>query len=251
MSRKSVGFALTVLLVVTSAAFADSFTFAGTGNVTWNGVYVNPYTAHDNTTDKDLTIYCDDWNTDFSGNPTWNANVYALTASNLSLFRFGNTTPNYNVTVQNNQLVASLSATPVPLNRYLEAAWLDEQAMKELQKPNPSANIQEELAAAAWTLFVDGSHVNGLIGGINGSGTTFVNAVYNYLQSAQAAVEDPVHPYTAAGWDVIVPRGRTTVGGPMQEFLTYSANPEPSTVIMVATLVGLLAFKRFGHNRPA
>ena len=38
-------------MVVSGSAFADSFYFASAGNVTWNGVYVNPYQAIDNTPD--------------------------------------------------------------------------------------------------------------------------------------------------------------------------------------------------------
>ena len=210
-------------------------------------MYVNPYTARDNTQKQDLTIYCDDWNTDFSGNPDWNANVYALTLSNQSSFRYGATTPNYNVLLNNNQLTAALSATPAAFDRYLEAAWLDEQAMNELKKASPSYDVQKELAAAGWTLFVDNAHVDGLIGGINNSGSIFVKAVYDYLQAAEAAVTNPQGAYTAAGWDVIVPVGNNSYGGPMQEFLTYSAprpdavTPEPSAVILLSTLVALLS----------
>ena len=74
-----------------ASASADSFTFTNAGNVTWNGVYVNPYQAVDNTHPEHnpLTIYCDDWNTDFSGYPTWDATVYTLTADNVSHFKYG------------------------------------------------------------------------------------------------------------------------------------------------------------------
>ena len=54
---------------------------------------------------------------------------------------------------------------------------------------------QKELAAAAWTLFVDSNHVAGLIGAINASsdtigGTTYYYAddVSSYLAQAEAAV---------------------------------------------------------------
>src|SRR5580765_8079415 len=129
MIKTSFGVALASVLLLSGNAFADQFVFLSPGSVTWNGVYVNPYVAKDNTQPQgNLTIYCDDWNTDFSGNPTWNADVYTLTAGNVSHFKYGNTTPNYNVTLlANNHLSAELSATPTPFNRYLEAAWLDDQ----------------------------------------------------------------------------------------------------------------------------
>src|ERR1017187_9905980 len=84
MSRTFLGLALASLIMMSGNVFADSFTFLSPGDVTWNGVYVNPYQAQDNTqtTVNPLTIFCDDWNTDFSGNPTWNANVYTLTLGN-------------------------------------------------------------------------------------------------------------------------------------------------------------------------
>src|ERR1017187_6560852 len=98
MSKTSLGLALAGLLVLSGRAFADNFQFSSPGSVTWNGVYVNPYSA---TVDQAggtfakgtvLTIYCDDWNTDFSGNPTWNATVYSLNESNVTNFKYGNLT---------------------------------------------------------------------------------------------------------------------------------------------------------------
>src|SRR4051794_8693832 len=114
MIRTPFGLALASLLLISGTAFADQFSFLSPGSVTWNGVYVNPYLAKDNTQPQNnpLTIYCDDWNTDFSGTPTWNADVYTLTAANATYFKYGKTTPNYNVTLlANNQLSAALSAT--------------------------------------------------------------------------------------------------------------------------------------------
>lgn len=244
-------FAVAVLFAVSGTAFADQFYFESPGTVTWNGVYVNPYTVKDNTTGQNpLTVYCDDWNTDFSGNPTWNANVYSLTAGNVSHFKYGNTTSNYNVTLSPSQdyLSISLSSTPNAFNRYLEAAWLDNQ----WRTLGGSAQTQIALAAAEWTLFVDTSHAgsplndptSGLIGAINTSG--YAKAVYNYLQDAQTAVAGG---YTAPGWDVIVPANNSF---PMQEFLVYGYTPpvpEPSAVLLLATVVGLLTFSTLRRRR--
>ncbi|MCU1336779.1 MAG: hypothetical protein JWO19_2360 [Bryobacterales bacterium] len=253
MIRTSFGLALVSFLLMSGNAFADQFSFLSPGNVTWNGVYVNPYLANDNTQPQNnpLTIYCDDWNTDFSGNPTWNANVYTLTAGNASHFKYGNTTPNYNVTLlANNQLSATLSSTPTPFNRYLEAAWLDDQWRNAVANHTGTDDMQRKLAAAMWTLFVDSAHVgsplsdptSGLIGAINSSG--FGPSVYQYLQNAQTAVAGG---YNAAGWDVIVPVGQNSNGESMQEFLVYgfSGNtvPEPSAVILLGTIIGYLALK--------
>ena len=242
MSKTSLGLVLASLLV-SGSAFADTFQFLSGGSTIWNNIYVNPYTASDTTPghgSKVLTVYCDDWNTEFSGNPQWTANVYGLTLANLSHFRYGNTTLNYNVTLAGNQLSAALSAAPAPFQRYLEAAWLDEQWEKELQN-NPSTDTQIKLAAAAWTLFVDEGHVGDLVGRINSSG--YAPAVFNYLQAAENAV---TAGYTAAGWDVIVPVDSSI---PMQEFLVHT--PEPSAVILLGTVAGFLGLKKLRRKRRA
>jgi len=263
MTRTSFGLALASLLLIGGNAFADQFSFLGPGTVTWNGVYVNPYTARDNTQQQNtiLTIYCDDWNTDFSGTPTWNGDVYTITAGNASHFKYGTTTPNYNVTLlPNNQLSAALSTTPTPFNRYLEAAWLNDQWRTAVNNHTGTDDMQRKLAAAMWTLFVDAAHVgsplsdptSGLIGAINSSG--YGLSVYQYLQNAQTAIAGG---YNAAGWDVIVPIGTNSNGEYMQEFMVYGFSgttvpggqnplgpvPEPGTVILLGTVMGYLGLR--------
>ena len=111
--------------MICGSAVADEFYFVSPGTTTWNGVYVNPYQANDNTQalNNPLTVYCDDWNTDFSGNPTWNANVYALTAGNAAYFKYGNSVSNYNLTLSNHTLAYYIDTTPDAFTRYLEAAY--------------------------------------------------------------------------------------------------------------------------------
>lgn len=232
------------MLAFSSAALADQFYFSSPGSTTWNGVYVNPYTAVDNsqTQNNPLAIYCDDYNTDFSGNPTWNANVYTLTAGNMSNFKYGNTTSNYNVSLSAGQLSSTPSTTPVAFDRYLEAAWLDS------QEAGSSQTQQIELAAAEWTLFVDTSHVDGLIAAINNT-SGYAAAVYNYLQDAQAEVNSG---YTAPGWDVIVSDGNSF---PMQEFLVQgfsgeTSTPEPAAVLLLGTIAAILGLTKSFRKRP-
>ena len=248
------GWALASMLILTGSASADSFTFTSPGSVTWNGVYVNPYSA---TVDQPggtfasgtvLTIYCDDWNTDFSGNPTWNATVYSLTAVNEPNFKYASPTSDYNVTLAaGNQLSATLETSLLPawspLQRYLEAAWLDDQWRNVIGTSAATADTQIKLAAAVWTLFVDPTHVNGLIGAINSSG--YATAVNDYLVAAKDQVDN--HGYTAAGWDVIVPDAGN--GFAMQEFLVHA--PEPSAVILLGTVVGVLGLTKFRRKRQA
>jgi hypothetical protein len=232
--------ATATLLVLGGTAFADQLYFVSAGSVTWNGVYVTPYLAYDPTLNpNDLTVYCDDWNTEFFGDPTWNANVYALTAANLSNFKFGKLTADYRMTLNPGDTLSFASSSANVLDLYLEAAWLDNQ----LRTTSPTVIQQEELAAAMWTLFVDGADVGGLVAGINNSG--YGLAVYDDLEAAQNAVNDG---YNAAGWDVIVP---TDNAFPMQEFLVYNNVPEPSALLLLGTAAGFLTLTKIRRKRRA
>lgn len=252
--------------MLVGSASADSFTFTNAGNVTWNGVYVNPYQAVNNThpANNPLTIYCDDWNTDFSGTPTWNADVYTLNAANVSHFKYGNTTSNYNVSLSSHTLSYAAFTDPDAFTRYLEAAYLDQKWEDELASNDSDALKtirQRELAAAQWTLFVDFNHVAGLINAINSSQETIASNTYYYaddvsgfLTEAQGAVL-PNGKFAAAGWDVIVPQGNNSNGGPMQEFLVHSFSgdtvPEPSAIVLLGTIIGYLGVVKFRKNRLA
>ena len=62
MWKLNLKFALLSLMIMSGSAYADSFYFLSAGNVTWDGVYVNPYQAVDlsRTWENPLTAYCDD-----------------------------------------------------------------------------------------------------------------------------------------------------------------------------------------------
>ena len=255
MLRRNLRLSLAGIFILSGTAFADQFYFQSPGNTVWNGVYVNPYQANDNTQKQNnpLTVFCDDWNTDFSGNPTWNANVYTLTAGNASHFKYGNDTQTYNVTLHgsggaSDYLSVALGATPTPFDRYLEAAWLDNQWLSAIANGTSSGTMQQEIAAAVWTLFVDTAHIgtpgnhptDGLVGAINGSG--YADAVNTYLTEAEAAVAGG---YNAPGWDVIVPANNSFA---MQEFLVHDFHgdtvPEPGAVTLLSTVVAILGFAK-------
>jgi hypothetical protein len=231
---------------MSGSVFADSFYFVSAGNVIWNGVYVNPYQAIDNTNtvENPLAVYCDDWNTDFSGNPTWNGNVYPLTAANLPNFKYANPTSDYTLALDSGKLVATLETnqpTWSPLQRYLEAAWLDEQWRDIIGTSAATTDTQIELAAAMWTLFVDMGHVDGLVGAINSTG--YATEVNDDLRQAEDAV---THGYVASGWDVIVPVGNSF---PIQEFLVHA--PEPSAMTLLVTVIGYLGLTRYRRKCQA
>lgn len=251
MSRKSFGLGLTLFLFVNVAAFADQFYFTSAGSVTWDGVYVNPYQANDNTQPQNnpLTIYCDDWNTEFSGNPTWNADVYTLTAANVSNFKYGDITTAYNYDLSGSTLQYTQYSNPNTYDLYLEAAYLDTQLASVLTSSDTTAQknlAQQEYSAANWLLFVNSSNVGSLVSAINNSGSTFSTDVYTDLSDAEAAIP----AFTAAGWDVIVPVNNSF---PMQEFLvqgfTGATVPEPSAFILLGTLIAGVAFMGMRRRR--
>jgi len=248
LSGVSIALTFATLLMVSGSALADQFTFTSPGTVTWDGVYVNPYQATDNTQPQNnpLTIYCDDWNTEFSGNPTWSADVYALTAGNVQYLKYGGITSAEAVTIASGVLSASAYSNPKVYDLYLEAAYLDSKLEAVLASKPVNTTLQEEYAAANWLLFVNSANVGGLIGAINGSGTAFATAVYNDLASAQTIVN--ANGFNPAGWDVIVPANSNSFA--MQEFLVDPV-PEPRAVILFGTviwLLGLLEFRRLAQG---
>jgi len=255
MSKSFLGVALTSLLVLSGTAFADDFFhFEDAGGVIWwnsaMNVYVNPYTAKDTTTSQTLSVYCDDWNSDFSGNPSWYATVTPLTGLNFSTLsttslKYKAANPVFDLDSTGYTTTSDPSQDQLA-QRYLEAAWLD----NKWRTGTPGFD-QRILAAAVWTLFVNKDHVGGLVGAIKASGYTA--EVISYLDAAEAGIVN----WDAAGWYVITPDTDHHVGdlGPgdlhqdingadMQEFMYYSS-PEPGAVILLGTVLGILGLTKF------
>ena len=238
------------LLLLTGTAFADQMHFDSAGANQWYNFLVSPYQASDltNTQNNPLSIYCDDWNTDFSGNPTWDATVLQLNLSNLSSFKYGNTTSSYNVLDVGHSLTKVLSdpLTPSAYNRYVEAAWLFDQS----QNAQGDTTLERQYNAAAWTLFANGTNganMDALLADINGSG--YADAVYGDLVNAQNAVASGA--FTGAGWWVITP---TPDPYGMQEFMTKGFNspvPEPASVLLLVSVAGLTAFVGYRRKQRA
>jgi hypothetical protein len=259
--------------MVSGSAFADSKLYfaAPPPGVAWDGVYVNPYTANELSPQSisGLTIYCDDWDTEFSGNPTWTANVYAVSQANVANFRFGSNTATQSVSLSGSGASAQLVYGPTMASTnaytlYLEAVYLDQQIQG---LGSNSQAQQEELSAAEWTLFTNSSITLTLLNDINGgdtgngvSGADFATAVFHDLQNAYDAATTP-GGVNATGWSVITPdsqNGQNPLS--MQEFLVDGNNypgtpldtvPEPSAAILLGTIAGLLGLTKLRRRRQA
>ena len=172
-------------------------------------------------------------------------------------------------------VVANLAASSDAYTRYLEAAWL----FSELQIAGGQSPLGLVVQVAAWDLFVNSANIGLLSSDIkntNGSfgfqddvdpaatatpsvsGLDFEQAVDYALNAAQAAVVTN-HTFTGAGWTLVTadPTWVEGDGGtiPAQEFLSPNAVdpppvPEPSAIVLLATVAGLIGFGKL-HRKTA
>lgn len=206
---------LVLLAAATGCAFPDDMQWIGPWGGTWTNAYTSPYYATDDGTP--VTIFCLDYNHEIAPPYDWFANVNPLELDNLSKFQFGGS---YSDAYQ----------------RYVEAAWLFTQAEAALTASDTNAVTAYQVAA--WTLFVDGDHLDGLNANIavTGIGGEVDQAVHD----AQGAFTSG---WSAAGWDVVT--GDSGKNGEIvQEFLLLDppSVPEPSAVILLGTVLLILGF---------
>ena len=133
-----------------------------------------------------------------------------------------------------------------PYTRYLEAAWLFSNILDAQAKNPADISTMIVLQVAAWDLFVEpGAKKTALERSITVSGETFHTAVVKALVDAQTAVVSNNWGAANAGnWSLVTGDPdwvRDSHGNiPVQEFLTPIHTPEPSALILLATMVGIL-----------
>jgi hypothetical protein len=239
-------------------------------SATWDGpedVYVSPYTATDlsATPNYQITIYCLDWNHDIDFGQYWTADFISLDPTNAdasdlyyydstAAYALGQTSPG-----SGTDTLTSVQVDPTEMyDRYLEAAWLFTQIQDLGTLNSGDATTQAELNVAAWTLFLDanppvssGTNTTTFANDINAGGSSFANAVFNYLQEAQDAVSGG---YAAPGWYAITPDPKGDVNGQnnaTQEFLAYDPVPEPQGILLFGALVGILGATQYRRRKRA
>jgi len=160
---------LALFVMLSGCLFADALHWGYSYQGPWQGVGTSPYTAFDSDLNQTLTIFCLDFNDEIAPPYDWQANINALTPSNVANYaQFGGNYPH----------VAGVANA---YDRYLEAAWL----FSNIQQAG-SNDVNTEIISqvAAWELFVDSNHSATLAGDIQKTGGTF--AFNNYLYSTDA-----------------------------------------------------------------
>jgi hypothetical protein len=250
-----------VFLVFGACLFADDLQWGGTWVGVWSGFGTSPYTAIDvSQNNKVLTIFCLDYNDEIAPPIDWQANINALTQTNVDQhaqfggsYGLGITTTPWAFTTDPGATAGhsvDLTASVSAYTRYQEAAWLFTNIMAA--QNNNDLNTMIISQVAAWDLFVENTNVADLSSRIAasnaGGGSTFNNyeystdgyttapttnsmtnllfqdAVDEALNGAQNAVlnQNWYASSFAPSWDLVTgdPNWAASYGRPVQEFLS-------------------------------
>ena len=234
-----------LLMAGAGCAFADYMHWTGPNslNTNWGGYYTSPSRAVDTTTNVNMTLFCLDFNHEVAPPYDWQADIYELNPSNV-------------------QAHALYGAHADAFTRYLQAAWLFTN-ITDAFNHQPADTVSMIISqVAAWELFVDAAHAgtlnakvsgtggtytfNNYIDGKSNAGLTFANAVDKALSEAQTAVAGGWGGANAGSWATVT--GHDSSGKPVQEFL--APVPEPSAVVLLGTMAGVLGFACVFRRRP-
>jgi hypothetical protein len=173
--------------------FADDLKWGGTWAGVWSGFGTSPYTAIDTSqNNKVLVIFCLDYNDEIAPPIDWQANIHAVTPSNVTQYaQFGGnygqgitTTPwafTSDPGISGGHSV-DLSASSSAYTRYLEAAWLFTNILSA--QSNNDLNTMIISQVAAWDLFIEQRNLSDLASRISATNDpsnryTFNNYVYS------------------------------------------------------------------------
>ena len=228
MVRRSINLlSAAVLAAASMMAGTVQMTWVGVGNdPTYDGYYVGPYQADIGGSSTPTLVYCDAFNDQVNTNG-WTA--YVTTSP------FANSTVSTNL---QNTLAYHLGG-PTPTLTDLQGYVKDYQEIAYLTTQY-ATNTQDwaGIATAIWSFFGQGAPV------VSGSGPTSTAYWVN-----QAALH-----YTSintTGITIYTPTLNSSNNLTSQEFVTYTATPEPSTFAIFGFGTALLALGFFRSRRKA
>ncbi len=227
-------FVLLTAVLLSGSAFADSMDFTGVGGANLGGVYTYPYIFTVNSTP--MQLMCDTFDNEISSPETWTADEHTIaTAATSGLFK--------NVTNSGLKYDAAgiIFASMLGVNGVTLTGFTN----------NKDANW------AVWALFS-----NTALQDITGSASSPFGpggdaaALTMYNNALMAAATAPASDF--AGITIYTPEDGTQSGQPgnktPQEFVGYTAVPEPSElgmlgVLALFTITGFAFRKRFAFER--
>lgn len=216
-----------VAVIAPSGLFANEVTldFVSPGNNVAGYYYISPYTAQIKGTNQFLTLYCIDFNHEIAPPVEWTAKIQDFDYANVPAMQYGASGQNQQDT----------------WFKYETAAYL----ITELaQSSNDAQGLHQQAIYqyAAWKVFLDPAHT----GAFNASeaaagGAAFVDAVNAAFNSAVTAVQQGI---AFNGWQIVTPDPAGNLNS-AQEFLIFNPinpAPEPSTLILLVTVLGGVVF---------
>lgn len=219
---KSWGWAVTIGVFASSGLFANEVTldFLSPGNNIAGYYYVSPYTAQIKGTNQVLTLYCIDFNHEVDPPTEWGANIQDFDYANVPTMQYGG-----GAQKQQNTWF-----------EYETAAYL----IGELRNsPNTPQGLYEQdiYQYAAWKVFLDPAHTGAFNSSEAAVGANFAALVDGAFNDATAAVKQGA---SLGSWEIVTPDTRGLANS-TQEFLIWNPTdsaPEPSAVILLATVLG-------------